>query len=244
MITRPIRSHHLRLVSLGLPAIRPDVPIIATARNIKLTVNNEDFYFTGVIDRADVNNDDIAVIDYKTGASGGELQKVYYGQKIQLYVYLKYFLERGYRPAGVFYLPIKSGYYAGGTSYAMTGQMRDSLQTLFDLDDRVEENAVNEKFASPTVDFSVENKKGELKFCDRGGNRLMEEEFRYIVDYVFKITEQAISDIQNGDIEKNPMEGACKGCPYARMCGEEKERVKCTVKKTDFYGGSGGDQME
>lgn len=216
-----------------------------TKETIKLTVNSENFYFTGTIDRADVCGKDICIIDYKTGSSDAKLEKVYYGEKIQLYVYLKHFLDLGYTPSGVFYLPIKSGYYSTATSYAMQGQMKDDIAAFYKMDDRAEEGVRAGRYDSPTVSFSVEGKKDGVKFSDRGGNRLTENEFRHIVEYVFELTKQALSDIQNGYVEKNPIEGACEKCPYAKMCGKVEERTRFSqVGKTTFYGGQDGNSVE
>ena len=216
-----------------------------TKETIKLSVGNENFYFTGVIDRADVCNGKVCIIDYKTGHADAKLEKVYYGEKIQLYVYLKHFLDMGYTPSGAFYLPLRSGYYSDASSYAMQGQMADDLATFFEMDDRAEEGVKKGRYDSPTVAFSVEEKKSGVKFSDRGGNRLSEEEFRYVVEYVFELIKQSISDIQSGYIDKNPIEGACEVCPYARMCGKTEERVYLgQVGKTTFYGGENGDTVE
>lgn len=208
--------------------------------SLSLTVGGEKYYFSGVIDRADVYNGSVSIIDYKTGSIDEKLQSVYTGKKIQLYIYLKYFLDKGYRPAGVFYLPIKSGYTAGGASPAMKGQMADSLAVFYSLDDRAEEGVKEKKYVSPTVDFSIDvkSKTGSVEFSDKGGNRLEEEKFRAVVEYVFKMTEQALGDIREGDVEKNPLEGSCDYCPYKKICGDVPKRAKpAGVSKETFCKG-------
>ncbi len=212
---------------------------------LSLTVDGKKYYFKGYVDRADVDGDKICVIDYKSGNYEPQTDKIFTGEKIQLYVYLKHFLEKGYRPAGVFYLPIRSGYYAKKSSYAMCGQMENSVETYCRFDDRAAEGVKEGRYVSPTVDFTLADKKGALEFTDRGGNRLSEKEFREITDYVFKISEQAISDIQSGDKEKNPMDKACDRCPYRALCGEVERRKKPTgVNKTAFYEGESQNGME
>ena len=59
-------------------------------------------------------NDKAVIIDYKTGWEEGKLQDIYFGNKIQLYVYLCVFMQNGFVPARVFYLPIRDGYRAQG----------------------------------------------------------------------------------------------------------------------------------
>ena len=212
---------------------------------LSVTADGRKYYFKGYVDRADVDGDKICVIDYKSGNFEPQTDKIYTGEKIQLYVYLKHFLENGYRPAGVFYLPIRSGYYAKKSSYAMRGQMEDSVETYCRFDDRASDGARKGRYESPTVDFALTEKKGALEFADRGGNRLSEKEFRAITDYVFKISEQAISDIQKGDKEKNPIDKACDRCPYRALCGDVESRKKpAGVNKTTFYEGESEDGME
>ncbi len=200
---------------------------------IKLTVNGENFYFSGVIDRADVSGKDIVIIDYKTGAIEPEYEKIFDGEKIQLYVYLKHFLDKGYSPAGTFYQPIHGGYSAKGRSYAMQGQMRSDADTYLRLDQRMK-SPEDGTFESDTVFFPCNYKNGEISFPRNKKYLLREDDFRTISDYVFRAAEQAISDIQNGDIDKNPIEGKCEYCPYVKMCGEQTERKRPSITIEDF----------
>ena len=212
---------------------------------LSVTAGGKKFYFKGYVDRADVDGKKLCVVDYKSGNYDPQVDKIYCGEKIQLYVYLKHFTEHGYRPAGVFYLPIRDGYYSKKSSYAMCGQMEDSLETFCRLDDRATEGLKAGRYDSPAVAFAVKDDKGVPVFTDRGGNRLSEREFEKITEYVFKLSEQALSDIQNGDTEKNPIGDACKRCSYRQLCGDVSGRKKPTgVNKTTFYAEEGQNGVE
>ena len=213
---------------------------------IKLTVNGKDFYFIGTVDRADTLGDRIVVVDYKTGTVKSDPEKIYDGEKIQLYVYLKYFLDKGYKPAGVFYQPLPSGYQRDGRSYAMKGQMPESLDLYRDFDDRID-FFEGSKYEGKTVFFSLKRSpsSGEIAFSDKKKDLFSEEDLRAVSEYAFRVSEQAISDIQNGDIEKNPVADGCDFCPYAKICGEREERSALAVDKQSFYkGGNDGDPVE
>jgi len=197
---------------------------------ILIDVDGRIFRLRGKVDRVDGKDDYVVVIDYKTGAVEDSLSSVYVGQKIQLYAYLDYFMKSGKRPAGVFYLPIKSGARKGGTVYKMKGQILNDGEVFRALDTR----CVSEgKYSGPTVDFNVTVKDGEVKF-NNSKNILKLNDFENIVDYVGKLTEQGIREILDGCALKKPLEGSCKNCPYKSMCGVRPERKKPDVSASNF----------
>lgn len=194
---------------------------------ILIDVDNRKFSLRGKIDRVDKNGEDVVIIDYKSGAIKPELKEVACGNKIQLYIYLSYYIKRGYRPAGVFYLPIKK---SGG--YAMLGQIRDG--EVFKALDRRALNAEG-KYDSPAVGIGATVKNGEVKFNARNGNILTEEDFSNATEYVERLVKKALGEILEGYAEKKPTEGECQHCEYKKICGEVAERKKPTGKMTAFF---------
>ncbi len=191
------------------------------------------FSFVGVVDRVDFADKDIVIVDYKTGETDESLCKVYDGEKIQLYAYLKHYIEKGYSPSGVFYLPLKRGYVSGGRNYAMKGQMVDSVETYAMMDDRVRD--ATEKYDSPTVAVGVNiGAGGDVQFARGKGSLVAKKAFYDITDYVMRLVGTALCDIADGDIEKNPMQDACENCPYVLMCGTVRERVRPKVTAKTF----------
>ena len=199
-------------------------------------ITNKKYVFKGVIDRVDVSKDnEIIVIDYKTGRIEPSLKSVYVGEKIQLYLYLKYFLDKGYKPVGVFYLPITSGYKKGGASFAMQGQMLDDLIAFGKIDNNFFAHQ-NESFKSLNVKFDTTCTKGGVKFGRTGAqNRIQESDFYRIAEYVTALCAQAIEDISSGDLEKNPIQGGCKYCMYKRICGDVTPRADVNASIESFY---------
>ena len=208
---------------------------------ISFTDGGEKFLFTGIVDRVDQNGDRIIIIDYKTGSIKEELKHVYDGKKIQLYLYLKYFIQKGYEIAGVFYLPISDGYKKEGVRYAMRGQMIGDIDTLYSLDDRAIDSR-NDKYWSPNVEFGVETKGGERCLMGKNGkNYLQKEDFPMISEYVLRLVKQAIEEIREGEIAKKPVKDGCRYCPCAKICGDVPEREDVAVNAESFTMEDGGE---
>ena len=201
---------------------------------IALETSDKKFVFTGCVDRVDANGKKIVIIDYKTGSIPNGLEPVYTGEKIQLYLYLTYFLGKGYEPIGVFYMPISDGYKKNAASYAMKGQMLNSVEIFESLDNR-SKSSQSPKYSSPNIDFVVENKQqGKVFYRKNTKNLIFSEDFVNVSEYVMKLCKKAIDEIAGGEIEKKPTDGACKYCPYLKICGEVSPRKKITVAVNDF----------
>ncbi len=192
------------------------------------------FIFAGYVDRVDAADDKIVIIDYKTGRADDSLATVYTGEKIQLYVYLRYFVGKGYKAAGVFYLPISDGYSSKPTSYAMKGQALMDEDVFEKLDNRIRV-APNGRYSSPNVAFSVTAEDGRVVFDEKKTkNLLTERQFDDVTEYVGKICEKAVSEIADGFMERKPAVGACEYCPYKKICGDVPSRKKTTADELSF----------
>lgn len=192
------------------------------------------FVFTGCIDRVDKCGNDIVIIDYKTGKVDDGLDTVYSGQKIQLYVYLKYFLDKKYTCSGVFYLPISDGYKSRESSYAMKGQIINSIDVLKSLDNRVKDIQTG-TFKCINVDFDVNCRSENTEFGRRNAKNLIGgDDFYHISDYVMELCKKAISEITSGEMSKKPCKDACSICAYSKLCEEVPTRKKISVD-TSFF---------
>ncbi|MGN1042440.1 MAG: PD-(D/E)XK nuclease family protein [Christensenellales bacterium] len=199
---------------------------------ILIDVDGYTFRMRGKIDRVDERGDEVIIVDYKTGTVEPKLSSVYFGEKIQLYVYLGYYLAKGKRPAGVFYLPIKSGAKKGGTAYAYVGQMLDDPEVYKGIDNRCVE--AEGKYVSPAVAINATVKNGEITFNKRVKNLLTEQEFNAIVKYVGALSEKALHEILAGYAEKKPLEKKCEYCAYSSMCGKVSARKTRAVDAESF----------
>ncbi len=190
-------------------------------KTVKINVDDKVFNFTGKVDRVDTYGNKVAIIDYKTGSVEEKLKYVYYGKKIQLYLYLKVFLDQGYIPAGVFYMPIKSNYNKDGSSYKLVGQISNDFETFAQLDNNYVQNTTYE---SNMLGFKVKHTQKKGYHIDGG---LSIDDFNTVCDYVVEISTRALSEICQGFREKKPLEGSCEYCAYKRMCGPKQE-IKLT----------------
>lgn len=190
----------------------------------RLVIQSADkkFNFTGKVDRVDTCGNKVAVIDYKTGTVEDALKYVYFGKKIQLYLYLKVFINEGMQPAGVFYMPIKSNYSKDGITYKMEGQIVDDISTFALLD----KNFTGEnEYQSDMVNFEIKTVRDKLKISGKNSkNSISEQDFMVITDYAIEISKIALNEICTGYKDKNPLEGNCEWCPYKNMCGDIEQR--------------------
>lgn len=198
---------------------------------VLLEAGGRRFKLCGKIDRVDVRGDDVVIIDYKTGTVKPELKEIWCGEKIQLYVYLSYYVKKGRRAAGVFYQPLRSGNTSAGRSYACVGQMLDDVEIYEALDRRA--IAAEGTYVSPAVAFKAERKEGTLKL-NKSVNLFRREDFENAVGYTEKLMELGISEILEGFAEKKPLEGVCKTCSYRLMCGEVPYRKVAAVRAEAF----------
>ncbi len=192
---------------------------------------NGEVAFHGKIDRVDTfksgERELVVVMDYKTGSVKSQLSSVYYGEKIQLYLYLLALKKNfGYVPVGAFYVPVKSGYVKDkGKAFRMEGQFvateevvsaldRDMMANLALTGETVESNVVNVKVSY--------DKQGELKISGKKAS-YAEEDVEKTLRYLEKLIPVAIDEIEEGYVAKSPFKNGCEHCSYKNVCGGATE---------------------
>lgn len=194
----------------------------------------------GKVDRVDTCGKKMVVIDYKTGKTSSETSyaHIFYGEKIQPYVYLKALSEKGYLPAGAVYLPLTDGYSKNGADYRYNGQFEKSLQTFSELDIAFGEAIKNKSKESCSV-FKVktDTKNGGF-YLSPDTNLLTREEFYRFCDYADSLIRKAAEEIRSGYIAPSPLKTgqtlSCTYCPYVSLCEEEKREIR-VAEKTSKY---------
>lgn len=195
------------------------------------------FKLRGKIDRVDMFNKKVAIIDYKTGSSDlTELAYIYYGKKIQLYVYMSIFTQNGYQPAGAFYLPIKDGYRSKKERFCFIGQADESVETLKEFDNELfnENRHDGKKVDSEVVSISASRKKDGIK-PNKSNSLIKVSDFNNIINYVKHIVNQAVTEISEGYGKQSPLKKECdycsfkNGCDFNKIVIREKENIKIDV---------------
>ena len=207
---------YLMEASIGKGAIKP----------MSIKIADNEIRFKGVIDRIDVRGDDFLVADYKTYRAELELKDIYYGQKIQLYLYMKAVKESiSKRPVGVFYFPIVQGFCKDDeTRYEYQGQFVDDEDTLKSID----------------CAFAFDKKESVLP-CTPSGKLsknvyLSQEQLEAIGDYALQVARKGEEAIESGYIRPIPMKEKCKFCDYQDICAYafSKERTTEDVSLNSF----------
>ena len=171
---------------------------------------------SGYIDRIDKKDNQVTVIDYKSGADHFEIKYIYYGLKVQLYTYLGSLKASGYQPVGGFYRPVGavSKKESKLPRSAMRGQVIMDEALICSLDPTLESSS------SSRLLPIERDEKGEL--IPAGDKKkyvpVSKEQFDDLISYVFALMDLAVKRIREGYISANPMKGACQYCNCKYMC--------------------------
>lgn len=179
--------------------------------------------FNGKIDRMDVTDKYVRIVDYKTGAIKADAEDYYTGRKIQIQLYMSE-VKGDLIPAGVFYFPAKVEYKTEADStgrYRMIGYMNGDLDALKAGDTSLKDGEMSEFFEA-RLD---ENKKLEKV--------MSKEDFELFLSYSTAVARRAKEELKDGFVVATPYEGVCDYCAYGGACGrncEEKARKATNVK--------------
>ena len=200
----------------------------------------------GKIDRLDECGNDFRVIDYKTGQIELSPSAVYYGKKVQLFVYLLAEANRGKRPIGAFYLPIRNTYVDETEgdflqSYKMQGYFVNDVEAIVKMDKSLSLDSAKSKVIDVALSTSKESKKtGEVK-VNAKNYILSEELFNGALRYIFDLCSLATKEILAGNIEASPLElgskEECEYCEFRSACPRNLnsvEGVRKALGKIEF----------
>ena len=199
-----------------------------------LEVDGRRVELKGKIDRVDVLDGKFVVIDYKTYAGADlKLSGIYSGETIQLYVYLNAIADgKGWKPAGVFYLPLSSGFVKEGEKrFKYRGHVIKSVAEASEIDSLFAENP--EESVLP-----YKKPRGKSDDILSADVYFSEEDFAAVASYVAELAKEGVRQITAGRIKPEPLEGACKFCDYAETCqfAEIAPRKRSgDIKISSFY---------
>lgn len=218
-------------------------------RSIPLT---NEVYLRGKIDRIDfydfpITDADtmkyVRIIDYKTGNVDASLKELFYGKKLQLFLYGKLaetIFDR--KLAGSFYMPIKNSMTIENkdTPYKLVGYYLNDNNLIRAFDTRMGKNT-----KSDLLSLSL-NKDGEIKVDSRSNKILNNSDFTKLTNYAVEISKTAINEIKSGYIKASPIKfdeqsNSCGYCPYLAICRKNSSKIKfreTTNINLDSFGGA------
>lgn len=177
----------------------------------------------GKVDRIDEFDSNLRIIDYKSGRVDSGLKELYYGNKLQLFLYCRA-MENSLkeRAVGGFYLPLHNVFTKDvANTYALKGFYENETNIVHALDKRL---GPGEK--SDIVNVRM-NKDG-LAYRTIGNKELRAEELEKLKDYSTIVSEQAVEEIKSGYIEPTPsvVSKPCEFCPYVHVCMRKSNDIK------------------
>ncbi len=176
----------------------------------------------GEIDRVDTFDGSARVIDYKTGSIKFEYGDLYFGKKIQLFIYSGVLAENGYRPAGLFYFPFAINWSDDEYTHRLTGAFDGNFDNIIAMDRSVAEGGKSTVFE---VSVRVSAKTGEPYPTKTNKVRTLDELYK-MIDYAKCVADNAVVRIKEGKLYPSPTEGrvkTCEFCEFNGICGKGRE---------------------
>ncbi len=192
----------------------------------QISVDGRNFVLIGRADRIDEAGDYFRIIDYKTGGTGNVLKDLYFGQKLQLFLYqdmAQKFLNK--TMAGGYYFSAKLDYSnSEDEKVILKGLAPDDEQILLLLDSDIE----NGKSELHSIAKAA---KGGFK-----GSGVTHLKLNDLAFYSVKVTGQAIRELLQGELEAKPCQDACKYCKAKPLCEYERSMGQRVCDKHNFKG--------
>ncbi|MDD5986421.1 MAG: PD-(D/E)XK nuclease family protein [Eubacteriales bacterium] len=198
---------------------------------VKVTTDWGDVLLEGIIDRVDrLDNDEVKVIDYKSGKDKYSEKEAVGGWKLQLFIYLKAACGDERMPAGAYYFHIDEPMVdaSGVGQEEIAKELGHKLAMRFRMDgftvaekDTVE--AMDKTFGtgeSSGVIPAERKQNGELK--KKKGRLLSRVEMTELTEKVDETIDTLCRDLRGGGIRiaprQNAAQSACTYCGYRGIC--------------------------
>lgn len=207
-------------------------------KELRIKGKLDDLSFKGFVDRVDVYNDYVSIVDYKSSAKDIDLNLAIQGFNIQMLVYLKMVTESlNKKPGAVLYFNTKSRVLQSSTElyepintddfykqYRLNGYLTDN-----NTHDVIKAIDTNFDKRSNIVNVSYVKSKGEYK-----GNLLSEESLKILFDYIVKHIHTLYSEMINGHVEISP-KGSDNSSVHAKINPCTYCDYKCICNFDYFY---------
>jgi ATP-dependent helicase/nuclease subunit B len=207
---------------------------------LEVKVGDKTISFAGVVDRIDLFENYFRIIDYKTGKSNFSFKELYFGKKIQLFLYASvYRMITNKKLAGVFYFPIKNEFEdenTNNTLYKMEGALLDNLAVVKAFDKNLSAAQPKSSIVYVTIKTDAQD---NITVLDHHTQKraFTEEEFTKIEEYLKNLIQTALEEIISGVITPSPLQESklpCDYCAYKSTCPifshfEAKQREMQTI---------------
>lgn len=186
----------------------------------------------GKVDRVDIFDNMFRIVDYKSGKADANLKELFYGNKLQLFLY-SCAMERvlNKKAVGSFYLPLHNAYTKElKNTYSLKGFYLAEDFVVKSFDKRLE---AGDK--SDIVNVKI-NKNGSVAKTI-GYKELSSDELNRLKNYSIGVSERAVDEIKSGYILPTPsgVSKPCEFCPYKHIClKQSKEIAYREPKKVDL----------
>lgn len=191
----------------------------------------------GKVDRLDEFENNLRIVDYKSGRADASLKELFYGNKLQLFLYaLAMENATNKHVVGGFYLPLHNAYTTENNTYSLKGFFENEKEIVQALDLRLQ--------AGDKSDIvNVRLTKDELACRTNGYKELSTQEFQALKMYAKNVSTNAIEEIQSGKIAPTPsaVRKPCEYCPYKTVCLKDSACIEFRPAKKvtleSFLGG-------
>jgi ATP-dependent helicase/nuclease subunit B len=209
-------------------------------KGLNIKIGNKTIKLVGAVDRIDTFKDYFRIIDYKTGKCDISFAELYYGKKIQLYVYQNVVGNSlKLKPAGAYYFPVKNTFNdeENTNNYKLKGYTVLDEEVIYASDD----NLITEQ--SSDIIYVKKNKPAkDGSVCFSSYSKLLkQQDMLNLGEYAIAILNKACADILGGEISPSPLslDGNifCDKCKYKSICRYDdsfKNRPRVNNYKIDI----------
>ncbi len=185
-------------------------------------------YLKGFVDRIDVWDDYFRIIDYKTGQQDNIKNSLYYGTKLQLFLYANSVQKSlGLKCGGVYYFDCQTKYKNKDESKAkLFGFTKKSEDVLYNSDRRFDAG-----YKSDILGITAKENPKNGDFPFKFGN--MVDGFERYFNYASSVSKQDIKEMEEGYIKPSPITKACEYCKFNSICKHRKENGERILQPVD-----------
>lgn len=187
-------------------------------KNVLFEFGDRKIAFGGIVDRIDRCNNKVIVVDYKTGKAEHEIEDIIFGNKIQIFVYLKTLEEtQGVEAVGALYYPISVKRKKKNQKTFLGFLVEDELDAF--------DKTLRKEGCSKVLGLKL----------DKNGNPqtnksvISKQQISNLMNIAKSVMEQNLKNISDGFISPSPLNTGKLPCEYCQFLG---------ICQFDFDGGN------